>query len=87
MTLKLLLVQVVVWGVNPYTRRYIILRRCMGKTWCLRRVGSSLVGTDAGELAGIGRISIKVTDNLTQEKGNFDILIDFTLTGRYHSSI
>lgn len=42
------------------------------------RVGSSLVGADAGELAGIGQIGIKVSDNLIQEKDNFDLLIDFT---------
>nr|Q0I3N1.1 RecName: Full=4-hydroxy-tetrahydrodipicolinate reductase; Short=HTPA reductase [Histophilus somni 129PT] len=42
------------------------------------RVGSSLVGTDAGELAGVGKLGIKVSDNLTQEKDNFDLLVDFT---------
>ncbi|MBN6709677.1 4-hydroxy-tetrahydrodipicolinate reductase [Haemophilus haemoglobinophilus] len=42
------------------------------------RVDSSLVGADAGELAGIGAIGVKVTDNLVQEKDNFDVLIDFT---------
>lgn len=42
------------------------------------RVCSSLVGADAGELAGIGAIGVKVTDNLVQEKDNFDVLIDFT---------
>ncbi|STO54044.1 dihydrodipicolinate reductase [Canicola haemoglobinophilus] len=42
------------------------------------RTGSSLVGADAGELAGIGAIGVKVTDNLAQGKDNFDVLIDFT---------
>lgn len=42
------------------------------------RQGSSLVGADAGELAGIGCIGIKVSDNLEAEKDNFDLLIDFT---------
>lgn len=42
------------------------------------RTGSSLVGADAGELAGLGAIGVKVTDNLVQGKDNFDVLIDFT---------
>ncbi|PJG85857.1 4-hydroxy-tetrahydrodipicolinate reductase [Conservatibacter flavescens] len=42
------------------------------------RKGSSLVGADAGELAGIGHLGIKVTDDLALESANFDVLIDFT---------
>ncbi|OCG38343.1 4-hydroxy-tetrahydrodipicolinate reductase [Gilliamella apicola] len=42
------------------------------------RAGSSLIGSDAGELAGIGICGIKVTDNLEQAKDQFDVLIDFT---------
>lgn len=42
------------------------------------RPGSSLVGADAGEIAGIGHIGVKVADNLATEKVNFDLLIDFT---------
>ena len=42
------------------------------------RKGSSLVGADAGELAGIGALGIKVSDDLNAEKDNFDLLIDFT---------
>ena len=38
----------------------------------------SLVGADAGELAGIGTLGIKVSDDLNAEKDNFDLLIDFT---------
>lgn len=44
----------------------------------LSRPGSSLVGTDAGELAGIGTVSITLSDNLEKVVGDFDILIDFT---------
>lgn len=43
------------------------------------REGSSLVGVDAGELAGIGKIGCKVTSTLAGQEGNFDVLIDFTL--------
>lgn len=42
------------------------------------RAGSSLVGTDAGELAGCGALGIKVSDNLDAVVNDFDVLIDFT---------
>lgn len=42
------------------------------------REGSSLIGSDAGELAGIGVCGIKVSDKLDQAKDKFDVLIDFT---------
>ena len=42
------------------------------------RKGSSLVGTDAGELAGIGQLGVTVSDDLESQKDKFDLLIDFT---------
>ncbi|WP_260292458.1 4-hydroxy-tetrahydrodipicolinate reductase [Sedimenticola hydrogenitrophicus] len=42
------------------------------------RPGSSLVGTDAGELAGIGRLGVVVRDSLEAVVGDFDVVIDFT---------
>ena len=39
------------------------------------RKGSSLVGADAGELAGIGALGVKVSDDLNAEKDNFDLLM------------
>ncbi|MDD7424995.1 MAG: 4-hydroxy-tetrahydrodipicolinate reductase [[Actinobacillus] rossii] len=42
------------------------------------RKGSSLVGADAGELAGIGTNGIKVAEDLNAEKDKFDVMIDFT---------
>lgn len=42
------------------------------------RKDSSLVGTDAGELAGIGFLGVEISDNLTAYKDKFDVLIDFT---------
>ncbi|WP_411755255.1 4-hydroxy-tetrahydrodipicolinate reductase, partial [Serratia sp. (in: enterobacteria)] len=44
----------------------------------LERPGSSLVGTDAGELAGVGAVGVTVSDNLEKVINDFDILIDFT---------
>ncbi len=42
------------------------------------RPGSSLLGSDAGELAGIGPLGVKVVDNLATVADDFDVLIDFT---------
>ncbi|MBS0892808.1 4-hydroxy-tetrahydrodipicolinate reductase [Tatumella sp. JGM130] len=42
------------------------------------RRGSSLTGCDAGELAGIHKTGVQITDNLLTVKDNFDVLIDFT---------
>ncbi|MGK3124823.1 4-hydroxy-tetrahydrodipicolinate reductase [Candidatus Pantoea formicae] len=44
----------------------------------LARSGSSLLGSDAGELAGIGKIGVTLTDDLLQVVDDFDVLIDFT---------
>jgi 4-hydroxy-tetrahydrodipicolinate reductase len=42
------------------------------------RPGSSLLGADAGELAGIGCIGVKVRSGLAPVLDGFDVLIDFT---------
>lgn len=44
----------------------------------LEREGSSLIGTDAGELAGIGQSGIHIQDSLESVINDFDILVDFT---------
>ncbi|QGY27984.1 4-hydroxy-tetrahydrodipicolinate reductase [Pantoea cypripedii] len=44
----------------------------------LARSGSSLIGSDAGELAGIGKTGVMVTADLQQVVNDFDVLIDFT---------
>ncbi|MFZ4833552.1 4-hydroxy-tetrahydrodipicolinate reductase [Rouxiella sp. Mn2063] len=44
----------------------------------VQRSGSSLVGTDAGELAGVGKLNVRVADSLEAVVDDFDILIDFT---------
>ncbi|MFA5531674.1 MAG: 4-hydroxy-tetrahydrodipicolinate reductase [Thiohalomonadaceae bacterium] len=44
----------------------------------IERPGSSLVGADAGELAGIGRIAVEVVENLGSVRDAFDVLVDFT---------
>ena len=45
----------------------------------LERPGSSLVGSDAGELAGVGRLAVTVADDLAAVADDFDVVIDFTV--------
>lgn len=40
--------------------------------------GSSLIGTDAGELAGVGRLGVGLVPDLAAATDAFDVLIDFT---------
>ncbi|PSU25493.1 4-hydroxy-tetrahydrodipicolinate reductase [Photobacterium phosphoreum] len=47
-------------------------------TVATERVGSSLVGADAGELAGIGLANVVIIDDISQAIDDFDVLIDFT---------
>ena len=42
------------------------------------RPGDSLLGVDAGDLVGVGSLSVALTDNLTTVVNDFDVLIDFT---------
>lgn len=39
---------------------------------------STLLGADAGELAGIGALGVKVVGDTTRAANDFDVLIDFT---------
>ncbi len=40
--------------------------------------GNSLVGSDAGELAGVGKLDVSVCDDINSTAASFDTLIDFT---------
>lgn len=44
----------------------------------IERNGSSLVGADAGELAGVGKKGVIIVDNVKAVTDKFDVLIDFT---------
>ncbi len=48
-------------------------------TAAIHRPGSTLLGSDAGELAGLGRLGLHVEPSLSQ--ADFDLLIDFTKIG------
>lgn len=43
------------------------------------RPGSSLIGADAGELAGVGTLGVVIGDDLAAATDQFDVLIDFTV--------
>ena len=45
-------------------------------TLAVERPGSSVIGADAGELAGVGRLGVLIGDKLTADA--FDVLVDFT---------
>lgn len=44
----------------------------------IEHAGNSFIGSDAGDLAGIGSLDIKLVDNLSDAGDQFDTLIDFT---------
>ena len=44
----------------------------------VERAASSLVGTDAGELAGVGSLGVKVVGSLEAVVKDCDVIIDFT---------
>ncbi len=41
--------------------------------------GSSMLGLDAGELAGIGKNGVTITDDISAHADHVDVVIDFTL--------
>ena len=45
----------------------------------IERQGSSLVGADAGEVAAIGVLNLKIVDDLKTVVNDIDVLIDFSL--------
>jgi 4-hydroxy-tetrahydrodipicolinate reductase len=47
-------------------------------TVALERGDHTLLGSDAGELAGIGRTGVRLGADLAAVAGDFDVLIDFT---------
>ncbi|MBI3186245.1 MAG: 4-hydroxy-tetrahydrodipicolinate reductase [Gammaproteobacteria bacterium] len=44
----------------------------------LERLDTSLIGVDAGELAGVGTLNINIVGDINKIENNFDVLIDFT---------
>lgn len=44
----------------------------------IERPGSTLIGVDAGEMAGLGKLGVSLVDSLDAVTEQFDVLIDFT---------
>ena len=44
----------------------------------IERPGISLIGADAGELAGVGKLDVRLVDDVASVVNDFDTLIDFT---------
>ena len=42
------------------------------------RAGSPFIGVDAGQLAGIGQLNVRISDDLRAAADDFELLIDFT---------
>ncbi|MGB0720927.1 MAG: 4-hydroxy-tetrahydrodipicolinate reductase [Gammaproteobacteria bacterium] len=51
--------------------------------------GSSLLGADAGEVAGVGRKGVVLVDDLAKVVDDFDVVIDFTIPAAtaHHCSV
>jgi 4-hydroxy-tetrahydrodipicolinate reductase len=47
-------------------------------TVATERPGSSLIGADAGEVTGVGRLGVVIVDDLSSVTDRFDVLIEFT---------
>ena len=45
----------------------------------IARPGSGVIGVDAGELVGLGRMDVAIVDDLAKVVDDFDVLIEFTL--------
>lgn len=45
----------------------------------IERPESSLLGADAGELAGVGKLGVQIAGGLAEVMDDFDVLIDFTI--------
>ncbi|RKZ45827.1 MAG: 4-hydroxy-tetrahydrodipicolinate reductase, partial [Gammaproteobacteria bacterium] len=49
--------------------------------------GSSMIGVDAGEQAGIGNIGVAITDDISKVTDQFDVLIDFTVATSFTDNL
>lgn len=56
----------------------IVSAEGLSLTGAIEHPGSTLLGVDAGELAGIARLGVVLVSSLDAVKDQFDVLIDFT---------
>jgi len=76
------MISVAVVGAGGRMGRTLIEAVSQAEGMCLgaatERPGSSLIGTDAGELAAVGRLDVAVAESLASVVDDFDVMIDFT---------
>lgn len=48
-------------------------------TGAVERPGISVIGADAGDVAGVGTLGVKIVDDLASILDDFDVLVDFTI--------
>jgi len=76
------MIRVAVVGTSGRMGLCLIKATELAENTCLKvavsRAGSESIGRDAGEIAGIGTLDIKVHDDLSTALDQFDVLIDFT---------
>ncbi len=48
-------------------------------TAAIEQKGSPMIGKDAGEQAGLGRLGVAIVDDISSVANKFDVLIDFTV--------
>ncbi|MFT7689060.1 MAG: 4-hydroxy-tetrahydrodipicolinate reductase [Candidatus Azotimanducaceae bacterium] len=76
-------VRVAVTGAAGRMGKMLIESICENKNLSLgaaiERPDSSLIGSDIGELVGVGVLGIKVNDDLSAVLDDFDVLVDFTI--------
>lgn len=74
--------RIAITGCNGRMGRVLVQAVTLNPDACLSgataRPGSSLLGADAGELAGIGRLEVTVVDRLEGVIDQTDVVIDFT---------
>ncbi len=49
--------------------------------------GSSMIGIDAGEQAGVGKIGVAITDDISKIADQVDVIIDFTLATSFAANL
>ena len=76
------MIHIAVVGASGRMGLYLIRAAALAErtalTIAVSRPGSDAVGKDAGELAGIGVLGVKVVDDCAAVVDQFDVLIDFT---------
>lgn len=76
------MIRIAISGASGRMGRALIQAVCENEytvvTAAIERPGKSIIGVDAGELAGVDALGINVVDDLSAVTNDYDVLIDFT---------